>query len=127
MLRCSKFLTLLLLLPSYRSCEESAERRAKEIVDVQFRHKMIVDFEQQAKPVSLDCQLTLTLLCTIPCQSTLERDREVRRQRTKELDILRGKFFTPLLSHYKDSVSFLVRRHWKYISSSVDRLGCKGS
>lgn len=81
---------------------------------------MIVNFEKHPKTVALFGQVTLIMLRTVPCQRALERDRNVRCQRTKQFDIFGDKVLSPFLCHYKNSVSFLRGRHWKHIGASAD-------
>jgi hypothetical protein len=70
---------------------------------------MVVDFEHQAKAVALAREFTLVLLCAIFRKGTFERNRYVRRQRTKKFDILLSELLARQLWCRQNAELFLER------------------
>ena len=101
--------------------------RPEQFVNVQLRNDVIVDLQQQPESIPFFHYLSLVKLCVVPRQRALERDRNMRRQRTEKFDIFGDKFLSPFLCHDEKSVSLLGGRNWKHISASSDRLSCKWS
>ena len=101
--------------------------RPEQFVNVQLGNDVIVDLQQQPEPIPLFHHLSLVQLCAVPRQRALERNRNVRRQRTEQFDVFGGKFLALLLCHCEKPVSFLGGRHWKQIGGSSDSFGGKRS
>ena len=81
--------------------------RPEQFVDVQLGNDMIVDLQQQPEPIPLFHHLSLVQLCIVPRKRALERNRNVRRQRTKQFDIFGGEFLALQLCYGQKPVSFL--------------------
>src|SRR5271165_1853043 len=107
---------------AHRSCHS-----LKEFLRFKLAHNVIVDFQQQPELIPLLHDFSVVKLCRVPCQCALERDRDVRRQRTEHLDVFGGKFLALQLCHGEKSISFLGGRDWKQIAGSSDSFGGKRS
>jgi len=68
--------------------------RAKQLVRFKLGHNVIVYLQQQLQPIPLFFSLPPVKLYAVPRQRALERNRNVRSQRTEHLDVFGGKLLS---------------------------------